>query len=173
MNRPFGFNMVVNRVYQYLVFIYQAIVVVAFLLMPFWAIRFSQQPFLGVFLEHTLVTNGIGTKDAPEWTLLNQGLDQFGNQLTSLSFIDGNGNPETAVQPKSYDDIATFMVGHSAGECMRATFHLKDGTDKAFDIKLTKLTFFYQRQFVISPILSAWCTWELACGFSACAVMKP
>src|SRR5258706_1490814 len=43
------------------------------------------------------------------------------------------------------------MVGHSAGEGMRATFHLKDGTDKAFDIKLTKLTFSDQRQFFFIP----------------------
>lgn len=133
MNKPSGFNMVLNRLPQYLVFIYQAIVVLAFLAIPFWAIRFSQQPFLGIFLEHTLVSDGTGVKGAPEWTLFNQpGLDVFGNQLISLSF-----NISRTIAPKSYGDISAFLAGHSAGENIKSTFLMVDGSQKTFDSTLT------------------------------------
>ena len=151
MKKPTGFNKVLDQIVQYLIFSYQAVVVVAFLAMPFWAIGFNQQPFLGVFLEHTLVTNGIGVPNAPEWVLRNQGLDVFGNQLLSLSSPDKNGNTGASAQPKSYDDIAAFLAGHSAGDAVRATFQLTDGSVKAFDLNLTQLTFSDQMQFFAIP----------------------
>jgi len=156
MNKPSGgFSMVVNQAFQYLVFIYQAIVVVAFLAIPFWAVNFFQQPFLGVFIEHTLVTNGVGINDAPEWTLYNQGqgLNLFGNQLTSLSLIDPNNNAASTIHPKSYDDIFSFLAGRSVGENVRLIFLMADGAEKTFDTALSEFPISSQWQYFYIPYL--------------------
>lgn len=154
MNKPSGFNMVVNQVAQVLVFSYQAIVVVAFLVIPFWAFRFSQQPFLGVFVEHTMVANGVGVKDAPQWGIYNQGIDSFGSQLTSLSYIDPTTNASIGtIHPRSYAEISSFLEGHSVGEPFRATFLLQDGTEKSFDSQLSNFPFSDQVQYFYIPYL--------------------
>ncbi|MGC1379094.1 MAG: GAF domain-containing protein, partial [Anaerolineales bacterium] len=138
MNKPDSFYQVFDTIIKYVVLIYQAIVAIALLVVPFLAFRYNQQPFLGVFVESTLVTNGTGDRD-PAWTLYNQGqgLDIFGNQLTSLSFVDTTNNTAKMIYPRNYDDISFFLDGHLPGESIRTVFTSSDGVQKPFDTPLT------------------------------------
>ena len=57
------YTSLINQALQWIVFIYQAIAVVIFLLGIFWATSWFQQPFIGAFYEHTMVFNGTGPSD--------------------------------------------------------------------------------------------------------------
>lgn len=152
MNKPSGFYEVFSLVAQYVVLAYNAVVVIAFLIIPFWAVRYSQQPFLGIFIEPTLVTNGVGD-NTPEWTLYNQGLNQFGNRLISLSPLGADNKPVMTIHPKSYDEISDFLDKHLAGENVRAVFAGINGAEKSFDIPLTQFPFSSQLSYFYIPYL--------------------
>ncbi len=114
-----------NRLMQYFVWAYQAVVVLVMLAAPFWAVKFFRQPFLGIFVEHTLVTNGVGPDHpGPEWDLY-QKIDAhdpvstgFGYQLVALASDDGS-NP---VSPGSFRDIEAFLAAHQPGDQVQVTF---------------------------------------------------
>ena len=152
MNKPVGSYQVINVVIQYIVLAYQAIVVVALVAALFLAIRYSQQPFLGVFVEPTLITNGTGDSD-PAWTLYNKGLNSFGSQLTSLSFVDSSNNLVNTIRPKNYGDISSFLEGHLPGENIRAVFVAEDGTEQIFDVPLSSFPFSSQVAYFYIPYL--------------------
>lgn len=150
MNKPTDFHQIFNLVSQYIVFIYQAIVVIALLIVPVLAFQYSQQPFLGVFVEPTLVTNGAGDNE-PAWTLYNHGLNRFGSQLISLSLVDQNNNPVMTIQPRRYSDIASFLNGHLPGENVRTVFAAPDGSEQTFDAPLSAFPLSSQLKYFYLP----------------------
>src|SRR5512138_3932644 len=63
-------HLLTNRILQILVLAYQGIALIAFLVIPFLAINWLKTPFLGAFVEQTLVFNGVGSKAPPQtWDL--------------------------------------------------------------------------------------------------------
>ncbi|NOH04625.1 MAG: hypothetical protein HND47_22990 [Chloroflexi bacterium] len=78
------YGVLINQVLQWIVFAYQAVAVIVFLLALFFANRWIQQPFLGAFYEHTMVFNGTGPGEAdPAWFLYEQ--VKVGDQLSPLA----------------------------------------------------------------------------------------
>ncbi len=150
-----------SRLMQYLVWAYQAVVVLVMLAAPFWAARFFKQPFLGIFVEHTLVTNGVGP-DNPgiEWDLY-QKIDAFdpdsigfGYQLVALASVDGS-NP---VIPGSFRDVEAFLARYQPGEQVQATFRNENagaqkGETATFTITLSKFPLSDQVRFFYIPYL--------------------
>ncbi len=142
-----------DRIAQYAVIVYQMIAVLAMMAMPFWAIRFFQQPFIGVFVEHTMVTNGVGPDaDSKGWPLYAQGL-RFGNQLTSLSLLDANKNPVETIQPKRFRDVETLLQGHVPGELISATFRTEQGQTITYIVPLNSFPAADQTRFFYLPYL--------------------
>ncbi|RPH63175.1 MAG: GAF domain-containing protein [Chloroflexi bacterium] len=150
MKKPFGVGLTTNRITQIIVMAYQAVAVAAFIIFPIFAVKFFQRPFLGIFVEHTLVTNGVGPEGAPEWSLLNKGL-RFGNKLISLSFLGPDQTPIATVEPKNYGDIDAFLYNHFPGETVRATFRARDGAETSYDVDLSSFPLQYQTQYFYLP----------------------
>jgi signal transduction histidine kinase len=64
------FNHILNRVLQIVVLAYQGIALIAFLVIPFLASQWLRTPFLGAFVEQTMLFNGVGQKEPAEsWSL--------------------------------------------------------------------------------------------------------
>ncbi|HEY3311613.1 MAG TPA: GAF domain-containing protein [Anaerolineales bacterium] len=141
-----------DRISQYLVIVYQAIAVLAMIAIPFWALSFFQQPFLGVFLEHTMLTNGVGPDEHPSgWPLYDQGV-RFGHQLLSLSFTNAN-NPPAAIEPKRFGQIESFLQGHVPGEIVEATFRSPQGDTEKFSVALSTFPLTDRIRFFFLPYL--------------------
>lgn len=153
MNKPTGFNQVFNVVIQYVVLAYLIIATIVLLIIPFLAIRFSQQPFLGIFISNSMEVNINGDTD-PAWTIYNQGANKSGYRLQSISLVDGNNNPAQTITPQHYSDIESFLSGHLPGESIRTVFTTSDGTQKTFNTPLTsfplssQILYFYIPYFV-------------------------
>lgn len=63
---------------QIAVLIYQAIAVIAFIIIPIAATNWWKTPFIGAFVEQTMIFNGVGpTREQSEtdaWALFNSGV---------------------------------------------------------------------------------------------------
>ncbi len=166
MKQLSGPNQAVTRLTQYLVLTYQTIVVLAILAAPFWAIKYFQQPFLGIFVEHTLVTNGVGPENpGPAWELYQKidaintanPLDKgFGYQLIALAAADGS----QAIQPANFREVEAFLAAHQPGDTVQVTFRNEnEGSEKGkletFTVPLTEFPFADQVQFFYLPYFIA------------------
>ena len=63
-------NQIVDRVLQIVVLAYQGVALLALVVIPFLAVQWLRTPFLGAFVEQTMVFNGVG-QDGPQpaWNL--------------------------------------------------------------------------------------------------------
>lgn len=142
-----------DRMTQYLVVVYQVIAVMAMIAMPYWAFRFFQQPFMGIFLEHTLVTNGVGPDgDLSGWPMYSQGL-RFGSQLVSVSTLDANLQRLETVQPKSFDQVSDLLRQLAPGEKIQAVFRDSGGNETSITVTLGRFPFQDQVRFFYLPYL--------------------
>lgn len=114
-----------NRVLQWVVFAYQALAVVVFVLGLYYASRWLQVPFLGVFYEHTMIFNDTqpSTPD-PAWALARE--VKSGDQLLAIN--------EIAV--KSSDDVLEILKSHFAGETVTVSVLTAEGQRRTFDVTL-------------------------------------
>lgn len=119
------YGVLVNQVLQWIVFVYQGVAAVFFVLALIFANRWIQQPFLGAFYEHTLVFNGTGpaTED-PAWVLYTK--VEVGDQLIS---IDG-----TAV--KSAADVRNILASHELGDTVQVAVLKQAGGEQVYKITL-------------------------------------
>ena len=120
-----GIEYLINQSLQWIVFIYQVIAVILFVLGLFLANRWFQQPFLGAFYEHTLVFNGTGPGDAmPAWALFDQVV--VGDQLVAI-----NGIPV-----KSAEEIHDILKGYFPGEEVNVTVRSENGDERILTVTL-------------------------------------
>ena len=82
-------NQTANRVLQILVLVYQGIALLAFIGIPFLAIHWVQTPFLGAFVEQTMVFNGVGQDAPPQtWSLFQDKSLWLKYQLVNVNGVD-------------------------------------------------------------------------------------
>ena len=82
-------NQTVNRVLQFVVLVYQGIALLAFVAIPFLAIHWLQTPFLGAFVEQTMVFNGVGQNTPPQtWSLFQDKSLWLNDQLIKVNGQD-------------------------------------------------------------------------------------
>ncbi|MEI7845531.1 MAG: GAF domain-containing protein, partial [Chloroflexota bacterium] len=144
---------VFDRISQYLVILYQTIAVLAMIAVPFWAYRFFQEPFIGVFVEHTMLTNGVGPDKSPaNWPIYNQGL-RFGHQLISLSTMGPDNQPLQTIEPQRFTQIEALLAGHSPGENITATFRDLQGKSTTLTVPLSHFSTSDQVRFFYLPYL--------------------
>ena len=92
-------NQIVNRVLQIVVLVYQGIALSAFIVIFFLAVHWLQRPFLGAFVEQTMVFNGVGQDSPPEaW-----GLFQDKSLALKYQLVEVNGQ---AVQSEAQVEAA-------------------------------------------------------------------
>jgi signal transduction histidine kinase len=151
MNKNPGSMELFDQVTKYLVVAYQAIALLALIVVPFWAFKFFQQPFIGIFVEHTMVTNGVGPDiDAENWPLYDEGL-RFGNQLISLSVLDASNNPVQTIQPKRFSEITALLKGHLPGENIEATFQDEQKQQTKYIVPLSVFPIADRLRFFVLP----------------------
>jgi signal transduction histidine kinase len=158
MDNSSSLTQLLKRGTQFMVLAYQVVVLVVFIGLPFWAADYFRTPFLGVFMEHTMITNGVGpTEDfraAPEnWTLFRQGLDDFGSQLVKLSLLNQDGEIAKTIEPRSYAELQEFLDGHFPGETVEATFLDSNQNRLSYRFDLASFNQTDQWQFFFTPYL--------------------
>ncbi len=106
---------------QALVFVYLIIGLLAFLAVPFLALRWMQAPFLGGFVEQTMLFNQAGPAD---WAVPQQGWT--GAQLVSVA---GQPVPDARA-------LQAVLQAHAVGEALPVQVRLPDGRLALGDLPL-------------------------------------
>jgi signal transduction histidine kinase/putative methionine-R-sulfoxide reductase with GAF domain len=82
-------NNLINRIFQIIVLIYQGIALIAFAILPFLAVNWMRTPFLGAFVEQTMVFNGVGQETPAEsWALFLDKRLAIDYQLVNVNGMD-------------------------------------------------------------------------------------
>ena len=147
-NEPFGlqrYNVLINQILLWAVFVYQAAAVIIFLVGLFLANRWLQQPFIGAFYEHTLVFNGTGSDSSdPAWELYGQ--VEVGDRLIFINEIPVHSALE----------VREILRERVPGENITATVLKTNGNEQTFDITLYNFPEASRTvYFVVPSILSA------------------
>jgi len=137
-------NTLLGQLLQWVVFGYQALAIVLFVVSIFLATKWMQRPFLGAFYEHTMVFNGTrpGTL-SPEWALANQVV--LGDQLTAINDI-----------PVQRDaDVRNVLVNFFPGETVTLTIRSEDGVERSLPTVLNAFPSSSRfSQFILPSLLS-------------------
>lgn len=118
-----------NKALEITVLVYQAIAVIAFIIIPVVAFQWWKTPFIGAFLEQTMVFNGVGpTREGAEnkaWELFLSGVT-LGDQLIE---IDGKSVASTG-------DIKEALSTHQINDEIQITYLHNQGTPVNKNIEL-------------------------------------
>ena len=149
----------IDKVLETSVLIYQAIAVITFIAIPILAFQWWQTPFIGAFVEHSMIFNGIGpTRESTEdnrWELFISEVE-LGDQLIA---IDGQ-NVTSAGEIK--ESLSTYKVGDE----IQIAYQQAEGGEVNKNIKLIsfpepdKFRYFYFPYFIglIYLGISLWLT---------------
>ncbi len=85
--------------------IYQLIALVIFCIIPFLAYNWIQTPFIGAFIENTMMANAVGPGRVETWPAFTEGVDTFGIQLTQI-----NGEPVSSPR-EMQETLRRYAVG--------------------------------------------------------------
>ncbi|GAB4539011.1 MAG: hypothetical protein Fur002_03450 [Anaerolineales bacterium] len=134
----FRYRSAINNILQWMLVIYQAVAVAAFVAGIYWGILWVRQPFLGALYEHTLVFNGTGSSaPGPQWALYHQ--VNVGDQIIALN--------ETPVSNAA--EINAVLKNRAPGESVNVTARTPNGQERLFTITLyafpnrDRATYFY------------------------------
>ncbi|MCI0521328.1 MAG: GAF domain-containing protein [Chloroflexi bacterium] len=114
-----------NRAAPAVVFIYQLIALACFIAIPILAFNWLRLPFIGAFVEHTLMLNTSAPSRAGEWELQHMGLP-FGYQIKAV-------NGEAIA---SYAELQAVLAAQEFGAPLTLSLSTLDGEDKEVSIVL-------------------------------------
>ena len=141
MLQSLRFNLTLSKVLQFIVLVYQAITVVAFIAALFFANAWLKQPFLGAFLEPTMTRNDQGpTKPSEAWQLVNQGV-QHGDQLISVA----------GVEIRNARDVEAALENHFPGETIPVAFRSIAGELQTYNVTLHRFPVQDRTSYLIIP----------------------
>jgi len=112
------FRATLDRLATLVVFCVLLVVVGVYVLAPYFALRWAGQPFIGAFVEPTLIFNGAGPIDSPDWALLNTAKTNYPDRLIS---IDGTPIHSTA-------DLNRVLTQHAAGDTVAVVYEKATGS---------------------------------------------
>jgi signal transduction histidine kinase len=137
-------NVFVGQLLQWMVFAYQTLAIILFVVSIFLASKWMQRPFIGAFYEHTLVFNGTGPAEpSQEWGLAQN--VKLGDQLVAI-----NASPV-----RSAREVQSALVSFFPGETLTLTVRSQDGQLR--DVPTTLSTFSSSSRFshfILPSILS-------------------
>lgn len=121
--------------------VYQFIALVIFAIVPILAYNWIHIPFLGVFIENTMVTDGVRPQAPEYWPAYTQGLNVFGHQLKQ---IDG----EPVDTPK---ELQTLLRQYAVGETVTLTYLDIDKVEQEMSVVLQAFPLADQIAFLYVP----------------------
>jgi signal transduction histidine kinase len=130
-----------DRLSIFLGTVYQLIALAIFGIVPFLAYNWIRTPFIGAFIEHTMMSNGVGPRAVETWPAYAQGLDTFGTQLTRI-----NGEPVFAPQ-----QMQAELRKYSVGQGISITIADPSGVERTMEITLQAFSFTDQIAFLYIP----------------------
>ena len=139
------FSIVLSRVLQTVVLVYQGIAVVVFVASLFLAYSWLKNPFIGGFFEQTLVLNGSNTREpGKSWPLYEAGF-KLGDQLISI-------NSRSISNTKDLNDtLASVRIGQTVSVAIQSV----EGEVRTVDVTLHPFPAFDQfSYFVVPAVLS-------------------
>lgn len=136
---------ILNRVLQVLVFIYQGMALAAFLIIPFLAARWLQAPFIGAFVEQTMLFNGVGLEEpAGSWALFHDEHLQLEYVLTS---VDGAPVSDEA-------QLRAALADNAPGETVDlAVRHITSGAEEIIPVTLSAFPASARTAYQVIPYL--------------------
>jgi signal transduction histidine kinase len=130
-----------DRLSTSLVATYQIVALVVFAIVPVLAFQWLQTPFIGVFIEHTMMANGVAPQTPEAWPAFTQGLNVFGKQLTHI-------NGERLFTSK---ELQALLQTYAVGEEVILTFTDLDGVEKVIEVTLQAFPLADQLAFLYVP----------------------
>ncbi|MBN2119166.1 MAG: GAF domain-containing protein [Anaerolineales bacterium] len=140
MSESLRFNTVLGKFTQSVVLVYQGIAVVIFIASLVLGAAWLRQPFLGGFLEQTLVLNGTG-EDRPDWALYAQGF-KIGDQLLYAN----------SQRVASAADLERALGSVQVGETIPVVVHTTKGDVVLAEITLQPFPFADRIAYFILPM---------------------
>ena len=122
-------HLITSRILQAIVLAYQGIALIAFLVIPFLAVNWMQAPFLGAFVEQTLVFNGVGQETPPEaWRLFLDKSLQLDYQLVKVNGTEVRSEAQIRAalatsQPGQQVPVIVRRISDGAEESRLVTLH--------------------------------------------------
>jgi len=141
MNKSIRLNLTLSKILQLIVLTYQSIVVVVFIAALVFAYNWLQQPFLGAFLEPTMVKSPAGPgKPSDAWQLHNQGVEH-GDQLRTVAGEEIHNSK----------DLERVLSNFFPGETVPVVMQSVDGEETAYDVELHLLPASDRTSYLIVP----------------------
>ncbi len=121
-------NRIVNRILQIVVLAYQGIALAAFLVIPFLASQWLRTPFLGAFIEQTMLFNGVGQQQPAEsWSLFLDKDLTLKYQVVQVAGMDVTSESE----------IRAALQGYAPGDTVDVTVRsIENGEMKSISVVL-------------------------------------
>ena len=118
-------NHITNRILQGIVLAYQGLALVIFVIIPFLADNWLRIPFIGAFVEQTLVFNGVGPGGFDDAWYLFQKVE-LGDRLVEI----------TGLELRSTEDLVVVLKDHEVRETLPVTVQAPDGTQRSMFVTL-------------------------------------
>ena len=120
---------------------YQIVALITFAIVPFLALSWIRTPFIGVFVEHTMTSNGVRPNIVETWPAFSQGMGVFGVRLLEI-----NGEPVTRAQ-----EIQEELQKYTVGDVITITVRDLEGIEKEIELTLQNFPFGDQIGFLFIP----------------------
>lgn len=136
------FNRFTNRLLQGITLAYQGLALVIFLVIPFMAYNWLRLPFLGGFIEQTMMVNLVNPAEPQAWPLLDY-IPELGYRLVQVAGVD---TPRTS-------DLRSALEGLSAGDIVPVQLLAPSGQVETHDITLHSFPVRDQISYLYIPYL--------------------
>ncbi|GAB4578714.1 MAG: hypothetical protein Fur0022_14500 [Anaerolineales bacterium] len=130
-----------DRLSTILAAIYQFAALVIFAIVPLLAYNWLQTPFIGFFVENTMLTNGVGPQKPGSWPAYAQGVNKFGMHLTEI-------NGEAVFSPQ---ELIETLSKYEVGDTVVITYVDLDKTTKELEVELQAFPFADQISLLLVP----------------------
>jgi signal transduction histidine kinase len=131
-----------DQVAPLLVLVYSVLVLVCFVFLPVLFVISVRTPFLGAFVEHTLMVNTVSPTRPGTWELNKLKLD-FGYQIQQ---IDG-------VKISSVQNLRSVLGGYQPGDTISLTLLTPEGQLQSYPVQLQRLPGLDQLSFFVIPYI--------------------
>ena len=129
-----------TRLIQYLIAIYQLVALLALAAMVFVAFQWSRLPFIGAFIEHSLLFNAVNPISQESWAAKEAGFE-FGDQLVAIQGQEIAG----------VDDFLRELRSHQVGDQVEITAITPNGERVSSLITLQKFPALDHVAFMVIP----------------------
>jgi signal transduction histidine kinase len=144
MSQSTGISQRIDRVSLIATLVFQGLVILALLAIPFLGYQYISTPFIGAFIGNTMLVNNAHPEPVPaNWDLTRQGA-QPGDQLLAL-----DNTPVT-----SYSAMRQVVTKHTPGESIPVSLRQVDGSEVTYQVTLSNFSFSDQVSYFFIPFLS-------------------